>query len=474
MKKFLPLFALVIGTLTGTAQTGSLLINDNFTSLVSGNLNGTTNPSSGWTNTSASTYVQVTGATPLVYSGYTSGTNYITIQNAGGGADDPEKTFIGSTTVTATTSSFYISFVVRVPSAAGTVTANASTRTCFYLQNAGGTQFCNFYIGDNGSGANNLKFGINKTGNTGATFASTNYTFNQTYLVVIRYDFVSGTTNDRMFMWINPSLAAEPATGSADVSITTGTDITSPSTAPAGTNAVNRITIEQTGSGATAHFDGFKMAYGTGATGGTTAQNQAANSAFAWTTLSPAGATLPIKVYYFNAAKGSSSNTVNWQAECTSTQATFVVERSANGTDFTPINTITASQTRCQQPFYYTDNGASSLGTVFYRLKVIDDNGKATYSSIVKISADQKGIQLIGVSPNPVVNSAQLSIAAVKKDNVDLQVISLDGRVVYRTIVTVQPGTSVINIDVTSLSKGMYTIKGSFASGDMNTVKFIK
>ena len=67
----------------------------------------------------------------------------------------------------------------------------------FYLQNAGGTQFCNFYIGDNGSGANNLKFGINKTGNTGATFASTNYTFNQTYLVVIRYDFVSGTTNDQ-------------------------------------------------------------------------------------------------------------------------------------------------------------------------------------------------------------------------------------------------------------------------------------
>ncbi len=466
MKKFLPLFALVIGTLTATAQTGSLLINDNLTTLNAGDLSPANNASSGWTGQNNSPFVQVTSATPMVYSGYASGTNYLSIQNANS-ADDPEKTFIGSTTVTAATSSFYISFVVRAPNASGTGTANGTTRTCFYLQNAGGTQFCNFYIGDNGSGANNLKFGINKTGNTGATFASTNYTFNQTYLVVIRYDFVSGTNNDRMFMWINPSLATEPATGSADVSITTGTDITSPSTAPASTNAVNRITIEQTGSGATADFDGFKAAYGTGST-------QAANSAFAWTTLSPAGATLPIKVYYFNAAKGSSSNTVNWQAECTSTQATFVVERSANGTDFAPINTITASQTRCQQPFNYTDNGASSFGTVFYRLKVIDDNGKATYSSIVKISADQKGIQLVGVSPNPVINSAQLSIAAVKKDNVDLQVISLDGRVVYRTIVTVQPGTSVINIDVTSLSKGMYTIKGSFASGDMNTVKFIK
>lgn len=466
MKKFLPLIALVICAATANSQTGSLLINDNFTTLNLGDLSPANNASSGWTGQVNSPYVQVANTTSMVYSGYASGTNYVSIANANS-ADDPEKTFIGSTIVTATTSSFYISFVVRVPSAAGTGTANGTTRTCFYLQNAGGTQFCNFYIGDNGSGANNLKFGINKTGNTGGSFATTNYTFNQTYLVVIRYDFVSGTTNDRMFMWINPSLATEPATGSADVSITTGTDITSPSTAPASTNAVNRITLEQTSAAATADFDGFKAAYGTGST-------QAANSAFAWTTLSPSGATLPIKVNYFNAAKGDGYNTLNWRAECTSAQATFVIERSSTGTDFAAINTITASQQRCLQPFDYTDNGAGSLGTLYYRLKVIDENGKVNYSSIVKISAQQKDMQLVGVSPNPVVNLAQLSIASVKKDNIDLQVVSLDGKVVYRSRVTVQPGTSVVNIEVASLQSGVYTIKGVFSNGEMSTVRFVK
>lgn len=464
MKKFLPMLALFIyATATTNAQTGSLLVNENFTSLVSGNLNTTTNPSSGWINTDNDPYIQVANTTPLVYSGYASGTNYVTIQNTAG-ADDPEKTFIGGTTVNATTSSFYISFVVRVPNAAGTQTANASTRTCFYLQNAAGTQFCNFYIGDNGSGANNLKFGINKTGNTGGSFATANFTFNTTYLVVIRYDFVSGNNNDQMHMWINPSLSAEPSTASANVAITAGTDVTAPST-----SAVNRITIEQTTNAATAHFDAFKAAYGTAGA------SQAANAAFAWSTLSPSGATLPIRIYYFNASKGSGYNSLNWWTECTTPQVTFIIERSTDGVDFIPVNSFIATKERCLQPFDYTDNFAGNYAAVYYRIKVVEDNGIAKYSSVVKISmGKEKGMMLTGVSPNPVTNTAQLTVVSTKKDNIDLQVITMDGKMVYRSKVVLQSGSSVISIDVAALQNGMYTIKGVFGSGAMSTVKFIK
>ncbi len=468
MKKFLPLLALFIAATTTKAQTGSLLINENFTSLNAGDLSAVNNAGSGWTSTDNSPYIQVTNTTPLVYSGYASGTNYITIQNASG-ADDPYKNFIGSTTVNATTSSFYISFVVRVPSASGTTTANAATRSCFYLLNAGGTQFCNFYIGDNGSGANNLKFGINKTGNTGATFASTDFTFNTTYLVVLRYDFVSGTNNDQMHMWVNPGLASEPSTATANVSITSGADITSPSTSPASSNAINRISIEQTSNGATAHFDAFKAAYGTGGA------NQAANSAFAWSTLSPSGATLPIRIYYFNVAKGNGYNNLNWWVECVAPEVTFVVERSTDGYNFYPVNTIVASKARCQQPFDYADNMTGAQPTVYYRIKVIEDVDVVKYSSIIKISGDSdKGMRLSGVSPNPVANSAQLTIVSAKKDNIDLQVLSMEGKVVYRSQVSLQAGSSVVNIDVASLQNGMYTIKGVFANGEISTVKFVK
>lgn len=461
MKKFLPLIALVICAATANSQTGSLLINDNFTALNAGDLSPANNASSGWTGQVNSPYVQVTNTTPLVYSGYASGTNYVTIARANS-ADDPYKTFIGSTTVSAATSTVYYSFVVRVAGTASTPTAGTGADEVVSLLNAAGTNLASFYIGDDGT---NLEFGIAKGSGASAStiWTNNNYSFNTTYLIVIKYNFVSGNTNDQMYMWVNPSLAAEPATGSAAVSITGATtDPTAPNT-----SAIGSLQLQQISSGAAADLDGFKAAYGTGST-------QAANSAFAWTTLSPSGATLPIKVNYFNAAKGDGYNTLNWRAECTSAQATFVIERATNGTDFAAINTITASQQRCQQPFDYTDNGAGSLGTLYYRLKVIDENGKVNYSSIVKISAQQKDMQLVGVSPNPVVNMAQLSIASAKKDIVDLQVISLDGKVVSRTRVTLQPGTSVVNIEVASLQKGVYTVKGVFSNGEMSTVRFVK
>jgi Secretion system C-terminal sorting domain len=461
MKKFLPLIALVICAATANSQTGSLLFNENFTGLTNGNL---TNANGGWT-TATTPNVQVLSTTPLVSSGYASGTTYVNIQRATG--DDPRKTFIGATTVNNTDATFYLSFVVRVASTISTPSSSPanSAAQIISLRNAAGTSLGSFYVADDGT---NLKFGINKlTGQSASTiYAAATYSFNTTYLIVIRYDFVSGATNDRMFLFVNPSLAAEPATGSAAASITGA--VTDPTAASS--SAIASLQLFQNnigGGGAAADVDAFKMAYGTGST-------QAANSAFAWTTLSPSGATLPIKVNYFNAAKGDGYNTLNWRAECTSAQATFVIERATNGTDFAAINTITASQQRCQQPFDYTDNGAGSLGTLYYRLKVIDENGKVNYSSIVKISAQQKDMQLVGVSPNPVVNMAQLSIASAKKDIVDLQVISLDGKVVSRTRVTLQPGTSVVNIEVASLQKGVYTVKGVFSNGEMSTVRFVK
>jgi hypothetical protein len=182
---------------------------------------------------------------------------------------------------------------------------------------------------------------------------------------------------------------------------------------------------------------------------------------------------LPLSFTSVNAAKGNGFNTVNWQATCNSSYAIFDVERSADGRTFTSVNTITASQQRCLQPFTYTDN-TNAAGTVYYRIKNTDVDGKVTYSSIVKLTSATKDMMLVGVAPNPVSNIAQLNVAVAKNDKVELQVVSMEGRVVLHSTVVVQAGTSIVNLDVTTLQKGMYTIKGTFADGQSSTVKFMK
>ncbi len=199
----------------------------------------------------------------------------------------------------------------------------------------------------------------------------------------------------------------------------------------------------------------------------------AATSSFAVGKQYPAGGALPIKVNYFNAAKGNGYNTLNWSAESTSESATFDVERSADGKNFTAINTIAASRLDMLQPFNYVDN-SNLTGSVYYRIKIIDFNGKVTYSSVVRIAAAVNDIKLVAVLPNPVSNTAQLNIVSTKKDNVQLSVVSMTGQLVQRSNVQLQSGSSIINLDVTNLQSGMYTIKGTFSDGTVSTLKFVK
>ncbi len=182
---------------------------------------------------------------------------------------------------------------------------------------------------------------------------------------------------------------------------------------------------------------------------------------------------LPIKFSYVNAAKSNGYNTVNWKAACSSSEVDFTVERATDGRNFNAINTFTASQLRCAQPFDYVDNN-NLTGTVFYRIKSVEITGTITYSNIVKVTDQQKDMLLVGISPNPVINQAQLHISTTKKDMVDLIIVSMEGKIVQRSSVQLQAGTSIINLDLASLQKGVYMIKGTFSNGQTSTIKFTR
>ena len=55
-----------------------------------------------------------------------------------------------------------------------------------------------------------------------------------------------------------------------------------------------------------------------------------------------------------------------------------------------------------------------------------------------------------------------------------LLIVSTDGKVVYRNSVQLQPGSTVLNADISNLPSGIYMIKGEFSDGQTNAVKFIK
>ncbi|MGB4937274.1 MAG: T9SS type A sorting domain-containing protein [Ferruginibacter sp.] len=186
-------------------------------------------------------------------------------------------------------------------------------------------------------------------------------------------------------------------------------------------------------------------------------------------------APLPVTVNYFTGQKQGSNHLLNWKVTCNSSpRATMTLERSADGRNYTGINTITADAIRCQQPFDYTDISPLK-GMNYYRLKMLDADGKVTYSTTVALLNAVKGFEIISIAPNPVVSDQfNLNVASAKADKLELQIFDMQGRLVNRQTISVIAGFSSTPVMVNQLASGTYNIRCMAGDEPSRLIRFVK
>lgn len=183
---------------------------------------------------------------------------------------------------------------------------------------------------------------------------------------------------------------------------------------------------------------------------------------------------VPVKLIYFKGAQAGRQHLLSWQSECTSTEAKFELQRSADGIHFTSLTKITATQARCAQPFDFTDANVLP-GVNYYRLKSIDVDGKYDYSNIVLLTAKTKGFTIAGISPNPIARvNAVLKINAGDKTEMNIVITDFSGRIINRQTVSLNNGINQVILETSTLSSGAYQVTGYTANEKPQTVKFIK
>jgi Secretion system C-terminal sorting domain len=185
-------------------------------------------------------------------------------------------------------------------------------------------------------------------------------------------------------------------------------------------------------------------------------------------------APLPIAVNYLNGYKQGNNHLLNWKVTCAGTpRVTMQLERSADGRNYSTINTITADAARCAQPFDHTD--ANPLkGMNYYRLKNTDVDGYVTYSTTIALLNAVKGFDMT-VSPNPVVGDEfKLNVASAQAGNMHISIFDMQGRLVQRQAIALIAGFNNVPVKVDNLPAGSYTIRGNTTGEEIKIIRFVK
>ena len=180
-----------------------------------------------------------------------------------------------------------------------------------------------------------------------------------------------------------------------------------------------------------------------------------------------AGTSMPVKLTSFT-AKGLNSDKVllNWNTSQEKYSSHFTIEKSLDGKDFSDAG-IVFSMGNSEQPqqYSFTDKlRAGEKGVIYYRLKIVDTDGKSARSPIkvVRIGEEKAEVSIL-VYPNPVVNELRLTLPAGWYDKkVTIDIFSANG--ILAKHYTTDNASQTETINVCSLAPGSYMIRSSVGS----------
>lgn len=169
---------------------------------------------------------------------------------------------------------------------------------------------------------------------------------------------------------------------------------------------------------------------------------------------------LPLQLTAFSGKLNANTAQLNWSTTNEVNTSKFIVERS-NNNNWNSIATVDAKGEK-NNTYQITDANLA-IGKYQYRLKMMDKDGKFTYSSIVLLEVSSKNLFVLNQNyPNPVKGSTALSYQLSEKGKVSIELFTQDGRKVASIINAQQSaGTYNVSIDVKkyALATGNYNYR---------------
>jgi len=179
---------------------------------------------------------------------------------------------------------------------------------------------------------------------------------------------------------------------------------------------------------------------------------------------------LPLTLVNFSVTKQNNVAQLAWQTSSEINTSHFNIQRSTNGIDFSIVGSVNAAVASASMHDYTYPDDISSLATgkVYYRLQMVDNDGKFSYSKIVYITLSNESVARI--YPNPAHGYFVIgNYGKVDVRTASVLVRDLTGRTLINQKFT---NDTEQKINIGSLSKGMYVVS-IITPGNVQTQKLI-
>lgn len=183
-------------------------------------------------------------------------------------------------------------------------------------------------------------------------------------------------------------------------------------------------------------------------------------------------AVLPLDLLSFNATKNKESVDLKWASANEVNFSHYNVQKSNDGKIFTPFAKVKATGAGN----YQTMDEKPSAGLNYYRLEMVDTDGKRKYSNTISVAFDTKGTTM-SVYPNPVQGAILTVDMAVNNDSeFTFTITDIAGRNRLTSQQKAVQGTNPLPLDISTLEKGIYFISARNATNNevVKVMRFIK
>lgn len=169
---------------------------------------------------------------------------------------------------------------------------------------------------------------------------------------------------------------------------------------------------------------------------------------------------LPVELSSFTAEYAPDLDIVDllWITESERNNDHFDIEKSIDGVNFQIIETLKGAGTTTYETQYYLADPNPALGANYYRLNQFDIDGHSKYSEVVSVNILDDIYDMLSLFPNPTTGLTEVIFNSYNKEEVILNVVSVDGKTVVSTPLNAVHGGNRFYLDLSNQKKGVYFV----------------